>query len=55
MLSVEVVTADARVVTASAGQNQELYWGVRGAGANLGIVTSFEYRLHPVGPCSAAW
>ncbi len=50
MLSVEVVTADARVVTASAGQNQELYWGVRGAGANLGIVTSFEYRLHPVGP-----
>ncbi len=50
VLSVELVTADGRIVTASAAQNQDLYWGVRGAGANLGIVTSFEYRLHPVGP-----
>jgi FAD/FMN-containing dehydrogenase len=50
VLSVEVVTADGRVLTASAEGNADLYWGVRGAGANLGIVTWFEYRLHPVGP-----
>lgn len=50
VLSVEVVTADGVVVTASANQNEDLYWGVRGAGANLGIVTWFEYQLHPVGP-----
>jgi FAD/FMN-containing dehydrogenase len=50
LLSVDVVTADGRVVTASAGENADLFWGVRGAGANFGIVTSFEYRLHSVGP-----
>ncbi len=49
VLSVEVVTADGRVVTASAEQDKDLFWGVRGAGANLGIVTSFEYRLYEVG------
>jgi len=50
LLSVDIVTADGRSVTASAMDNTDLFWGVRGAGANLGIVTSFEYRLHPVGP-----
>lgn len=50
VVSVDVVTADGRLLTASAGENEDLFWGVRGAGANLGIVTSFEYRLHPVGP-----
>jgi hypothetical protein len=50
LLSVDVVTVDGRLVVASAAENEDLFWGVRGAGANLGIVTSFEYRLHPVGP-----
>ncbi len=50
LVSVQVVTADGRVVVASGSENDDLFWGVRGAGANLGIVTSFEYRLHPVGP-----
>src|SRR5207302_1692167 len=49
-LSAVVVTADGRVLTVNADENDDLYWGIRGAGANLGIVTSFEYRLHPVGP-----
>ena len=49
LLSVEVVTADGQVMNASAVENEDLFWGVRGAGANFGIVTSFEYRLHPVG------
>jgi FAD/FMN-containing dehydrogenase len=50
LLSVEVVTAGGELVTASSSENDDLFWGVRGAGANFGIVTSFEYRLHPVGP-----
>jgi len=50
LLSADVVTADGRLVVASGTENEDLFWGVRGAGANLGIVTSFEYRLHPVGP-----
>src|SRR5207244_3067382 len=50
VLSAVVVTADGRVLTVNADENDDLYWGIRGAGANLGIVTSFEYRLHPVGP-----
>ena len=50
LLSVDVVTAEGDVVNASADQNPELFWGVRGGGGNFGIVTSFEYRLHPVGP-----
>jgi FAD/FMN-containing dehydrogenase len=48
--SVDIVTADGRLRVASADDEPELFWAVRGAGANLGIVTSFEYRLHPVGP-----
>ena len=50
VLSVDVVTADGRLVTASMSENEDLFWGMRGAGANFGIVTSFEYRLHPVDP-----
>lgn len=48
--SMEVVTADARVVRASATENAELFWALRGGGGNFGLVTSFEYELFPVGP-----
>ena len=50
LLSAEIVTADGRVLTASAEENPDLFWGVRGGGGNFGIAGSFEYRLHPVGP-----
>lgn len=50
LLSVDIVTADGRLLKASETENADLFWGVRGAGGNFGIVTSFEYRLHPVGP-----
>src|SRR5262245_35017222 len=48
LLSVELVTADGRIVRASDEENAELFWGLRGAGPNFGIVTSFEFRLHPL-------
>ena len=50
LLAAEVVTADGERVRASAEEHPELFWALRGAGANFGVVTSFEYRLHPVGP-----
>lgn len=48
LLSVEIVTADGQFLTASPTQNSELFWGVRGGGGNFGIVTTFEFQLHPV-------
>ena len=53
VLSADVVTAEGKLVTANATENQDLFWGVRGAGANFGVVTSLEYRLHPVAPVLA--
>ena len=50
LLSMDVVTADARVLRVSARQHEDLFWALRGGGGNFGIVTSFEYRLFPVGP-----
>ncbi len=50
LLSVDLVTAEGRVLSASTKENQELFWGERGGGGNFGIVTSFQYRLHSVGP-----
>ncbi len=50
LLSVDLVTADGQFVKASASENSDLFWGVRGAGGNFGIVTEFEFRLDPLGP-----
>ena len=49
LLSVDMVMADGEMLTASSEQNADLFWAVRGAGANFGVVTSFRYRLHPLG------
>jgi FAD/FMN-containing dehydrogenase len=49
VISLDVVTADGRLLTANPSENEELFWGLRGSGGNLGIVTSLEYRLHQVG------
>jgi FAD/FMN-containing dehydrogenase len=50
LISAEVVTADGNVVTASESENDDLFWGVRGASGNFGIVTTFEFQLHDLGP-----
>ncbi|MBV8738225.1 MAG: FAD-dependent oxidoreductase, partial [Alphaproteobacteria bacterium] len=50
LLSVDIITADGTLRSASATQHEDLFWAVRGAGHNFGVVTSFEYCLHPVGP-----
>ncbi len=50
LLSVDLITAEGEFVKASASENPDLFWGVRGGGGNFGIVTEFEFRLNPVGP-----
>jgi FAD/FMN-containing dehydrogenase len=50
LLSAEVVTADGRLLIASADRNPDLFWALKGGGGNFGVVTGFEFRLHEVGP-----
>ena len=53
LVSADVVTADGEFVIARETDNADLFWALRGGGGNFGVVTSFEYRLHPVGPMVA--
>jgi len=50
MIAVDIVTADGQIRRASATENEDLFWAVRGAGSNFGVVTSFEFQAYPVGP-----
>ena len=50
LLSADVVLAEGALVHASPNENEDLFWAIRGGGGNFGVVTSFEFRLHPVGP-----
>ncbi|MEK6207446.1 MAG: FAD-binding oxidoreductase [Chloroflexota bacterium] len=49
LVAVEMVTADGEIIRASDRENADLFWAIRGGGGNFGVVTSFEYRVHPVG------
>lgn len=50
LVSVDIVTADGKLVHASKAENEDLFWGLQGGGGNFGVVTSFEFELYPVGP-----
>ncbi len=50
LIAAEIVTADGRLLRTSAGEHPDLFWALHGGGGNFGIVTAFEYRLHPLGP-----
>jgi FAD/FMN-containing dehydrogenase len=50
LLGGDVVTAEGRLVRANADENPDLFWALRGAGGNFGVVVSFEFAVHPVGP-----
>jgi hypothetical protein len=54
LISVDIVTADGHLLRASEDENADLFWGLRGGGGNFGVATSFEYRVHPVGPTVTA-
>src|SRR5262249_16971310 len=53
LISVDIITADGKFRVASDTEHADLFWGLRGGGGNFGVVPSFEYRLHPVGPVLA--
>src|SRR6516225_1106039 len=53
LISADLVTAEGKFLTVSADEHPDLFWGLRGGGGNFGVVTSFEYKLHPVGPVLA--
>jgi FAD/FMN-containing dehydrogenase len=54
LVSCDLVTADGELLVVSADENPDLFWGLRGGGGNFGVVTSFKYRLHPLGPAVLA-
>ena len=50
LVAADVVTADGKMLHASANENADLFWAIRGGGGNFGVATQFEFQLHPVGP-----
>jgi FAD/FMN-containing dehydrogenase len=50
LIGADVVLASGELVHAGAGEHSDLFWAIRGGGGNFGVITSFEYRLHPIGP-----